>query len=165
MFAAKPASDCCSAAVAKSASNGSSKAAYIPSPVIFMTTPWFPSTAFRDSASCSAKASDMRSPSCSHRRVLPSMSVNKRVVTPDDACTPKSSMAGRYSNRTLPLRATAANRKKSPPRSRIIALPRRVTADFGRKLRIGIVTSVGSRSLAQSGRITYGAQPGAVGAR
>jgi len=74
-------------------------------------------------------------------------------------------MAGRYSTRTLPLRATAANREKPAPRSRIIALLRRGLlliwagiAGWDRDLD-------GSRSLAQGGRITHRAQPGAVGAK
>ena len=142
LFAAKPASDCCNVAVALSASSESPNAAYIPSPVIFTITPRFASTAFRDNASCSAKARAIRAPSCSHRRVLPSISVNKRVVTPDDACTPNSWPAV-YSTRTLQLRTGAANRGKSASESRIIALVSRVTAHF--RWDCGSETSTGTR--------------------
>jgi hypothetical protein len=74
--------------VAFSASTGSSKAAYIPSPVIFTTTPRLRSTAARDNASCFASAGDIVSLCSSHSRVLPSISVNRRVATLVDTFAP-----------------------------------------------------------------------------
>ena len=84
-------SDCWNATVAFTASSGSSNAAKRPSPVVLTMTPRLPSTAIRARASCWAKAPAMRSPSCSHRRVLPSMSVNRIVVTRDDTSNPEPS--------------------------------------------------------------------------
>ena len=43
----------------------------------------------------------MRSPSFSHRPVLPSMSVNSIVIAPDDPCTSKPPWAGQCETCTL----------------------------------------------------------------
>ena len=54
----------------------------MPSPTILTTVPEFASTALRRSASCRASAGCIRAASCSQSCVLPSMSVNRNVVTP-----------------------------------------------------------------------------------
>jgi hypothetical protein len=85
--ASSSASERCSVTVALTASSGSAKAAYMPSPIIFTTTPELSATVARASASCAASARDIFSLSCSHSRELPSMSVKRMVVTFAADCT------------------------------------------------------------------------------
>ena len=59
------------------------KAAHTPSPVCLNNQPPWPSIAARNTSSCAAKSTRIASGSVSHRRVEPSISVNKNVTVPD----------------------------------------------------------------------------------
>ena len=68
------------------------KTAIIPSPVVLITVPPDPSMASRRIASCPRRATCMPSGYGSHRRVLPSRSVNRKVRVPvAGICTCSSS--------------------------------------------------------------------------
>src|SRR5579872_2263759 len=81
---AKPsfASSCCAAAAAASASALSSNAAQNASPTVLNVCPRLVSIARRTIASCRSTAERMASPCRSHRCVLPSMSVKRKVTEP-----------------------------------------------------------------------------------
>ncbi len=69
------------ATAASMAATASAKTASIPSPVVLITLPPCASTLARRSRSCWASAGPIRSACSSQRRVLPSMSVNRKVET------------------------------------------------------------------------------------
>ena len=75
----------CAAVAASSAARGDAKTAHIPSPVCLKTLPAWTSIALRKVSLWVSSATRMASASASHRRVDPSMSVNKKVTTPDGA--------------------------------------------------------------------------------
>ena len=68
---------------ASTADIGDANAAAIPSPVWLNTKPSWASIAERNTLSCAASATRIASASASHRRVEPSISVNRNVTTPD----------------------------------------------------------------------------------
>src|SRR5688572_16123558 len=76
------ASDVCRSTVASIAQTGSVKAACTPSPSILTTRPAWRAMLSRTTASCRASERRMRSGSCSHNRLLPSISVNRNVTGP-----------------------------------------------------------------------------------
>jgi hypothetical protein len=92
----------CSMTVARSAAPGSPKTACRPSPVVLTTVPPCAATAACDSTSCRASASRMVFGCSSQRRVLPSMSLKRKVTALPDC----SGMDNSY-----PPRASAARRR------------------------------------------------------
>ena len=79
----------CAATAASTADFGDANAAHTPSPVCLNNEPPCPSIAVRNISSCAASATRIASASASHRRVEPSMSVNRNVTTPDGG-TPRT---------------------------------------------------------------------------
>src|ERR1700730_18899736 len=76
----------CSATAASTADLGDANAAHTPSPVCLNRKPPCASIALCDTSSWAASAACIPSASASHRRVEPSISVNKNVTTPEGGC-------------------------------------------------------------------------------
>ena len=72
---------------ASTAGRAVANAAQTPSPVCLNNQPPWASIAARSTSSCAARAARMTSGSVSHRRVEPSMSVNRKVTVPDGCAT------------------------------------------------------------------------------
>src|SRR4029077_17157073 len=62
---------------------GEPNAATTPSPVWLNKNPSYDSIAVRKTSSCATRADHMACASASHRRVEPSISVNRKVTTPE----------------------------------------------------------------------------------
>src|SRR5271166_1598135 len=77
------------ATAASIADFGDEKAAHTPSPVCLNRKPPCPSIALRSTSLCANRAARIPSASDSHRRVEPSISVNKNVTTPEGGPTAK----------------------------------------------------------------------------
>ncbi len=73
----------CAATAASTADLGEPNAAHIPSPVCLNMNPPCAAIAERNTSSWAASATRMASESASHRRVEPSISVNRNVTTPE----------------------------------------------------------------------------------
>ena len=82
-----PATPVCAVRLSASTADfGEAKAAHTPSPVCLNIKPPCASIAARNTSSWAARAARIASASASHRRVEPSISVNKNVTTPEGGC-------------------------------------------------------------------------------
>lgn len=79
---------CCAATAASMAARAEPNAAHTPSPVCLNSQPPRVSIADRRTSSWSMSAVRIASGSASHRRVEPSISVNRNVTVPEGRCSP-----------------------------------------------------------------------------
>src|SRR6478735_1795490 len=103
----------CAATAASTADLGEANAATTPSPVWLNKNPSFISMAVRNTLSCATTADPIASASASHRRVDPSISVNRNVTTPKGAgavmASPRPTRYVLRSQAFSPLRGSGPN--------------------------------------------------------
>src|SRR5262249_33206215 len=122
-----------------------------PSPVAFTTCPPRDAIASLTISSCRASASCITSGCCSHRRVEPSRSVNKKVTVPDG--NPAMGRSVPFGHPKGPPRSTEAGRRaprRPSPQCRSVTTANALLAGVRGHLHVEVLAcSFASRSLAE----------------
>src|SRR4029077_11158069 len=92
----------CAATAASTAERGDANAATTPSPVWLNKKPSCASIEERNTSSCAIRAARIAAASASHRRVDPSISVNRNVTTPEGAAARSADTHAESHNRHAP---------------------------------------------------------------